>query len=168
MSTPEDYLARTIRKEFRKEERDEYKRASRQSHTGYPGVRFAEPAIVVGSTGSYFPGYIVTTPGMSVTIGGYGSSVQPSFQPSFQSSSRFSSRPTSSSNGEYYAQVPSDLAARGIKAAVEKPRYKPSGPEHCGVLGCRIDHSDHYCNVCRNWNVKHSEDDCPLYKNRRY
>lgn len=166
-TTPEEHLARSIRKEFRKKERDEYKRTSRQSFTGHPGVRFAEPVIVVDPRGSYLPSYVVTTPGTSVMFGGYGSSFQPSFQPSFQSS-QSSSRPSSSSNGGYYTSVPSDLAARGIKAAVEKPRYKPSGPEQCGVLGCRINHSNHFCNVCGNWNVKHSEDDCPLYKNRRY
>lgn len=156
-TTPEEYLARQIRKEFRKEERDEYKRTSRQTLTAHSGVRFSEPTIIVSSSGSYRPGYVITSPGMSV--------VQ---VPIVDQSSILQSQHMSGMYGGYYTQVPPELAARGIKAAVEKPRYRPSGPEKCRVLGCRIDHSNHYCNVCGNWNVTHSEDDCPLYKNRRY
>jgi hypothetical protein len=178
-TTPEEYLSRTIRKEYRKEERDEYNRAANSTRSSYadlPRVQFV--------TGCYDPGYIVLTPGLvSVSASASASALalaqaQARAQALAQAQAQAQSqaqidrlRPIS--NTYTRVAVPVELAARGIKAA-ENPRPRMSSSTstststRCNVPTCSISHSSHYCNVCGKWNVTHPEDDCPRYKHPRY
>lgn len=64
--------------------------------------------------------------------------------------------------------VPADLRARGIVAVTATTRPSSSAPRRCGAVGCRIDHTSHFCNVCNKWDVTHKEEDCFLFKRRDY
>jgi len=172
-STPEEYLARTIRREIRKEDHDEYKRKT-QEHHGYPvhhihhGAHL-ESALIMSPSGTLRHGYVVTTPGATVVqTAPFIGRVVPTSSQSYGTQSWGSMQAQASTQREYYTSVPAELAARGIKPVVEKPHVKNSGREHCRVPGCRIEHSEHFCNVCSMMNVSHPEEDCPRYKARRY
>ena len=167
-TTPEEYLTRTIRRELRKEDHDEFKRHSQSAQASYDsnfGVKFAEPIVIVSSTGTLCPGYVVTTPGMQVPIMVTKLPDVPEYIATISTST---STPSSTTRTGYYVPSPDYLTTRNIGSVVEKSRKQSYGPAKCGVLSCRIDHSEHYCNVCGSWNTSHPEEDCPRYKNRRY
>lgn len=143
MSTPEEKLARTMRSEYRK--------------TSFPIKRvcFKEPVYILTSPTGVSAGYIVTAPGVSSTD-----------STSFVRSSCHIKKESTPSREETH--VPDYLKARGIIAAI-KPKCDSSKYDvKCNVPACSIRHPSHYCNVCDKWNVSHIQEDCPLYKNKRY
>ena len=64
--------------------------------------------------------------------------------------------------------VPACLATRGIKGVSVPPPTPTASSSRCGVPGCYIGHSSHYCNVCCKSGVTHKDEDCPRYKSRDY
>lgn len=153
-TTPEEYLARNIRKEIRKEESKDYKKKSR--HVG-----FSETPIFVGSSDFYPTLHFSTQPVISVTLG-------PNITQEISVETRyFPQNSQQTSRQENYTMVPPEFAARGIKPAKAKSYYDLSRYEKCKVPECNIKHSRHYCNVCEKLDVSHSEINCPI-RNRRY
>jgi hypothetical protein len=182
--TPEYYLARDISKEMRKEDSKEYKRKVHQSsqqqnpfklkpHVSFgnsetiPGVKFAEPAMIMSGSGTIRPGFVITTSSASsvyipVDV------ERPSPRPTHSSQSTRYKYPTS----EDFPPVPPELKARGIRSALESQRWKESHGmgtsdtlrKKCRISECRINHSAHFCNVCEKWDVSHLEKDCFGYK----
>ena len=137
MSTPEERLARSLRKDYRK--------------TDFPTKRggFLEPTLVMATAEKFAGAYIITTPSYSM---------------SDIAKAMTELHVGKSTPREEDTYVPEFLKARGIVRAKEKVSSIPSKEVSCGVPGCTIRHPSHYCNVCDNWNVKHQQVDCPVYK----
>lgn len=159
--TAEDYLKCAMKKEYHSAAKSEYKTTVHHSSSGsnYPHmshVRVAEPGMLITPSGIYLQDHV------GFVIGYHGARAQ---TPTPTPSPRYGSYPQLESPR---VQVPDYLAARGIRAAEEKPKPKTSTYIKCGVPGCHIQHLSHYCNVCGTWDVSHSDCDCPLYKCRRY
>ena len=121
-------------------------------------VRFVEPG--VGFMSSHpAADFVVGYPGISVTE-------LSSLMGTLYVAARPASTPRTS-----VGYVPSDLAARGIVAVKASPKSSSSEPTHyarCGAVGCMENHPSHYCETCKQWNVKHQWEDCPLYRCVRY
>lgn len=175
MYTPEEKLARTMRTVYRK---TEYPKTDKHKSDLVKRVSFSEPVYIGSSSGIglglHHAGYVVTSSGDTLCDSSIvlmrmmgGPSVEPETHHSTSGSSGSSSSfRTYGSSAHIDTYVPDYLKTRGIVHAGSTPTSSSS--VKCGAIGCSIRHPSHYCNVCDNWNVKHKEEDCPLYKNIRY
>lgn len=121
-------------------------------------VGFFEPGVVLTSSRPA-TGFVVGYPGITVTD-----------LSSLMGTTYISSKPAIAPQISV-GYVPADLAARGIVAVKAAPKPSGSEPTHfarCGAVGCTENHPSHFCKTCKQWNVKHQWEDCPLYKCVRY
>ena len=160
-TTPEEHLSRNMRREYRKEERDEYKRMKKMSNqTPVRHVRFEEQPIFISPRNdprdSFQSTYVVGQPVISF-----------SYVPKITQEIHVVHSTKTMTNSQDNITVPPELAARGINLASPNPRYLTNHIK-CKVSGCNIIHSSHYCNVCEKFDVSHSESDCPIRYMRYY
>lgn len=170
----EYYLKKGLDKDFRKADRDDYKETVRRSshsghsghsrHSGHPGYSPHVHFVVPSETIRVRPGYTTVYPEMPTVTYipvpvpvpvptpryGYGYGYEHGYP---------ASNPV---------VVPTDLAARGIRAVEEKPKARSSGSVSWGAPECDINHRSRRCNVCGKDNVNHKDYDCNLFKERRY